>query len=178
MLVLMGAVTLLLLALAGGAALAGALGAALVDPALLALVLFAFLLAGLVLGSGLDLVKGNGAKVLIIAAYTPVALVFFAAAAQVDLAVGVEITGQIVLPVTVILPALYSPLPRLSCMRLSVKTTTLSSLKMPPPLPAQTFSRTVLRTSVRPTCPWTQMPAPSPPATLPLTVLSSISKVP
>ncbi len=54
------------------------------------------LLAGLVLGSGLDLVKGNGAKVLIIAAYTPVALVFFAAAAQVDVAVGAVLSiGQV-----------------------------------------------------------------------------------
>jgi uncharacterized membrane protein YfcA len=54
------------------------------------------LLAGLVLGSGLDLVKGNGAKVLIIAAYTPVALAFFAAAAQVDLGVGAVLSiGQV-----------------------------------------------------------------------------------
>lgn len=54
------------------------------------------LLAGLVLGSGLDLVKGNAAKVLIIAAYTPVALAFFAAAAQVDLSVGLVLSiGQV-----------------------------------------------------------------------------------
>jgi uncharacterized membrane protein YfcA len=54
------------------------------------------LLAGLVLGAGLDLVKANGAKVLLIATYTPVALLLFASAAQVDLAVGVVLSvGQV-----------------------------------------------------------------------------------
>ncbi len=46
------------------------------------------LLAGLVLGGGLDLVRGNAAKVLLILCYTPVALLLFARAAQVDLAIG------------------------------------------------------------------------------------------
>jgi len=46
------------------------------------------LLAGLVLAEGLDLVRGNGAKVLLILLYTPVALVFFAQAAAVDWKVG------------------------------------------------------------------------------------------
>lgn len=46
------------------------------------------LLLGLVMGQGFDLVRGNAAKVLLILAYTPVALVFFAGASQVDLAVG------------------------------------------------------------------------------------------
>jgi uncharacterized membrane protein YfcA len=54
------------------------------------------LLAGLVLGSGLNLVNGNAAKVVLIALYTPVALLLFARAAQVDLVVGVVLsTGQI-----------------------------------------------------------------------------------
>ncbi len=54
------------------------------------------LLAGLVLGGGLNLVNGNAAKVVLIAAYTPVALLFFARAAQVDLAVGAVLSvGQI-----------------------------------------------------------------------------------
>ena len=53
------------------------------------------LLAGLVLGSGLDLVKGNGAKVALILMYTPVSLVFFASAAQVDVQVGLVLSvGQ------------------------------------------------------------------------------------
>lgn len=53
------------------------------------------LLAGLVLGGGLDLVKGNAAKVVLVAAYTPIAIVFFASASQIDLAVGVVLaTGQ------------------------------------------------------------------------------------
>lgn len=51
------------------------------------------LLAGLVLGGGLDLVKGNAAKVVLIAAYTPVAIVFFASASQIDLVVGVVLAG-------------------------------------------------------------------------------------
>ncbi len=46
------------------------------------------LLAGLVLGGGLTLVNGNAAKVVLIAAYTPVALLLFASAAQVDWSVG------------------------------------------------------------------------------------------
>lgn len=46
------------------------------------------LLAGLVLGGGLTLVTGNGAKVVLILAYTPVALLLFARAAQVDWGVG------------------------------------------------------------------------------------------
>jgi uncharacterized membrane protein YfcA len=46
------------------------------------------LLAALVLGGGLNLVNGNAAKVVLIAAYTPVALLLFARAAQVDWAVG------------------------------------------------------------------------------------------
>jgi uncharacterized membrane protein YfcA len=54
------------------------------------------LLAGLVLGSGLDLVKASGAKVLIIASYTPIALLFFASASQVDLSVGIVLSvGQV-----------------------------------------------------------------------------------
>jgi uncharacterized membrane protein YfcA len=47
------------------------------------------LLAGLVLGGGLDLVKGNAAKVVLIASYTPIAIIFFASASQIDLTVGV-----------------------------------------------------------------------------------------
>ena len=54
------------------------------------------LLAGLVLGSGLNLVNGNAAKVVLIALYTTVALLLFARAAQVDVVVGVVLaTGQI-----------------------------------------------------------------------------------
>ena len=53
------------------------------------------LLAGLVLGGGLSLVNGNAAKVVLVAAYTPVALLFFARAAQVDWTVGAVLaTGQ------------------------------------------------------------------------------------
>jgi uncharacterized membrane protein YfcA len=53
------------------------------------------LLMGLVLGSGMDLVRGNAAKVVLILAYTPVALVFFASASQVDLQVGLVLSiGQ------------------------------------------------------------------------------------
>ena len=51
------------------------------------------LLAGLVLGGGLNLVNGNTARVVIIATYTPVALFIFARAAQVDLAVGGLLAG-------------------------------------------------------------------------------------
>lgn len=46
------------------------------------------LLAGLVLGSGFGLVKGNAAKVTLILLYTPLVLILFASADQVDLAVG------------------------------------------------------------------------------------------
>lgn len=46
------------------------------------------LLAGLVLGGGLTLVNGNAAKVVLVSAYTPVALLLFARAAQVDWGVG------------------------------------------------------------------------------------------
>ncbi len=47
------------------------------------------------LGGGLDLVRGNAAKVVLIASYTPVAILFFATASQIDFAVGaVMATGQ------------------------------------------------------------------------------------
>jgi hypothetical protein len=46
------------------------------------------MLAGLVLGSGFGLVKGNAAKVTLILLYTPLVLILFASADQVDLAVG------------------------------------------------------------------------------------------
>lgn len=53
------------------------------------------LLAGLVLGAGMNLVSGNGAKVVLIAAYLPLAILLFARASQVDLGVGVILaTGQ------------------------------------------------------------------------------------
>ncbi len=53
------------------------------------------LLGGLVLGSGMDLVKGNAAKVVLILAYTPVALILFASASQVDIQVGLVLSvGQ------------------------------------------------------------------------------------
>jgi hypothetical protein len=45
------------------------------------------LLAGLVLGAGMNLVNGNAAKVVLIAAYSPIAILLFARASQVDLAV-------------------------------------------------------------------------------------------
>jgi len=51
------------------------------------------LLAGLVLGGGLTLVNGNAAKVVLVATYTPVALLFFARAAQVDWGVGVVLAA-------------------------------------------------------------------------------------
>jgi uncharacterized membrane protein YfcA len=55
---------------------------------------FLFLM-GLVLGSGMDLVKGNAAKVVLILAYTPVALIFFASASQIDIQVGLVLSiGQ------------------------------------------------------------------------------------
>jgi len=46
------------------------------------------LLAGLVLDAGMNLVKGNAAKVVLIAAYSPIAIVLFAHASQVDLLLG------------------------------------------------------------------------------------------
>jgi uncharacterized membrane protein YfcA len=46
------------------------------------------MLAGLVLGGGFGLVKGNAAKVTLILLYTPLVLILFASADQVDLAVG------------------------------------------------------------------------------------------
>jgi len=53
------------------------------------------LLGGLVVGSGMDLVRGNAAKVALILCYTPVALLLFASAAQVDLRVGLVLSlGQ------------------------------------------------------------------------------------
>lgn len=55
------------------------------------------LLAGLVLGGGLNLVNGNAAKVVLIVAYTIPSLVLFARAAQVDWAVGAVLSaGQMV----------------------------------------------------------------------------------
>jgi len=51
------------------------------------------LLIGLVLGSGMDLVRGNAAKVVLILAYTPVALLLFASAAQVDVKVGLVLSA-------------------------------------------------------------------------------------
>ncbi|MDH3259942.1 MAG: sulfite exporter TauE/SafE family protein [Acidimicrobiia bacterium] len=45
-------------------------------------------LAGLVLGSGFGLVKANAAKAALILLYTPLVLILFASADQVDLAVG------------------------------------------------------------------------------------------
>lgn len=55
------------------------------------------LLAGLVLGGGMNLVNGNAAKVVVIAVYTPVALLLFARAAQVDVTVGIVLSaGQVV----------------------------------------------------------------------------------
>ena len=47
------------------------------------------LLAALVLGSGFDLLRGNAAKVALIAVYTPIALVFYFLAGDVDLRLGV-----------------------------------------------------------------------------------------
>lgn len=46
------------------------------------------LLAGLVLGAGMNLVNGNAAKVVLVAAYSPIAILLFANAAQVDIVVG------------------------------------------------------------------------------------------
>ncbi len=53
------------------------------------------LLGGLVIGSGMDLVSGNAAKVALILCYTPVALIFFASASQVDIQIGLVLSiGQ------------------------------------------------------------------------------------
>jgi len=53
------------------------------------------MLAGLVLGGGFGLVKGNAAKVTLILLYTPLVLVLFASADQVDLGVGLVLgTGN------------------------------------------------------------------------------------
>lgn len=53
------------------------------------------LLAGLVLGAGMNLVNGNAAKVVLVAAYSPIAILLFARASQVDLAIGVVLAvGQ------------------------------------------------------------------------------------
>jgi hypothetical protein len=41
-----------------------------------------FLLAGLVLGAGLDLVRANAIKVLIVLLYTPIALIVFILSVQ------------------------------------------------------------------------------------------------
>mgnify|MGYP001820336915 CR=1 FL=1 len=49
------------------------------------------MLAGLVLGGGLGLVRANAAKVALILLYTPLVLVLFAFADQVDLAVGLTL---------------------------------------------------------------------------------------
>jgi uncharacterized membrane protein YfcA len=46
------------------------------------------LLAGLVVGGGLDLVRGNAVKVVLILVYTPLALLLFASAAQVNWSYG------------------------------------------------------------------------------------------
>lgn len=46
------------------------------------------LLAALVLGSGFDMLRGNAAKVVLIAVYTPVALFFYFRAGDVDLPLG------------------------------------------------------------------------------------------
>ena len=51
------------------------------------------LLVGLVMGSGLDLVRGNGAKVVLIASYTWLALLLFVLADQVDFGLGLLLAG-------------------------------------------------------------------------------------
>ena len=51
------------------------------------------LLAGLVLGAGMNLVNGNAAKVVLIAAYSPIAILLFARASQVDLVIGVVLAA-------------------------------------------------------------------------------------
>ena len=53
-------------------------------------------LTGLVIGGGLDLVRGNAAKVALIAIYTPLTIVVFASAAQIDVTVGAVLAvGQV-----------------------------------------------------------------------------------
>ena len=51
------------------------------------------LLAGLVLLGGLDLVRGNAAKVLLVLLYTPITLLFFFSANQVHLMAGLVLAG-------------------------------------------------------------------------------------
>jgi uncharacterized membrane protein YfcA len=51
------------------------------------------LLTGLVLGAGMNLVNGNAAKVVLIAAYSPIAILLFARASQIDIAVGVVLAA-------------------------------------------------------------------------------------
>lgn len=51
------------------------------------------LLAGLVLGGGLDLVRGNAAKLLLVLFYTPLALLLFATADKVDLVAGLVLAA-------------------------------------------------------------------------------------
>lgn len=51
------------------------------------------MLIGLVLGSGFNLVSGNAAKVVLIAAYTPLAIVIFAGASQINWAVGLVLAA-------------------------------------------------------------------------------------
>lgn len=52
-----------------------------------------FLLAGLVFGAGMDLVKGNAAKVVIIAGYTWIALLLFLLAGQVNVGLGLVLAA-------------------------------------------------------------------------------------
>lgn len=59
------------------------------------------LLAGLVIAGGLDLVRGNAAKVFLIMVYTPVSLIIFILAGQVDLLYGAvmgigNVTGALI----------------------------------------------------------------------------------
>ncbi|HZD78900.1 MAG TPA: sulfite exporter TauE/SafE family protein, partial [Actinomycetota bacterium] len=51
------------------------------------------ILLAVVMGGGLDLVRGNAAKVLLILSYTPVALLLFARAAQVDVKTGLVLAA-------------------------------------------------------------------------------------
>lgn len=50
------------------------------------------LLVGLVLGGGMDLVRGNAAKLLLVLIYTPLTILLFARASQVDLAAGLVLS--------------------------------------------------------------------------------------
>lgn len=52
-----------------------------------------FVIVALAMLAGLDLVKGNALKVLVVLIYTPVALVLFAAAGKVDWGMGVVLAG-------------------------------------------------------------------------------------